>query len=82
MLVKSSKLVGDKIRVPQKRGLDQEKWALQTKMEWEFTDFQAVLEPVHCKKKYFQDLLTQHFLLSNQLNLLSWDNLLFWVSGD
>jgi len=35
-------------------------------------------------KKYFQDLLSQHFFFCQiSLNhLFSWDNLLFWVSDD
>jgi len=35
----------------------------------------------HCKKKYFQDLLSQHFFFFCQINLnnlFSSDNLLFW----
>jgi len=37
-----------------------------------------------CKKKYFQDLLSQYFFFCqiNLNNIFSSDNLLFWVSVD
>jgi len=49
---------------------------------WMFLVSAKVL--IHCKKKYLQDLLSQHifFCQINFNNLFSWVNLLFWVSDD
>lgn len=50
----------------EKWGLDHEKWALQTKMEWDFADFQAIFEASICWKP------------SNWLGYGRWKSLYRW----
>jgi len=57
----------------------------QKKISWRTSVTKQLMDPnvfLHCKIIFSWFLITTMFLLSNQLNLYSSDNIIFWVSDD